>query len=88
MDQQSFKLALASAHHIQSFNFIGDSGLAKTLAYFTPMELNQADIPNDILSKLPSLPFRSFKISFSQLKINQPYRFNDPTALHQEIYPQ
>lgn len=83
MDQQSFKLSLASAHHIQSFNFISDSGLAKTLAHFTPMEINLSDIPQDILNKPTAVPFKSLKISFSQLKVGQPYRFNDPTALHQ-----
>lgn len=89
MDQQSFKLALAAAHHIQSFNFITDTGLNKTLAYFTPMELNLADIPHEQLqNKVAALPFKSIKISYSQLKLGQPYRFNDPTALHQEIYPQ
>jgi hypothetical protein len=33
-------------------------------------------------------PFKSLKISYSQLRIGQPFRFNDPTALTQEIYPQ
>jgi len=37
MDQQSFKLSLAAAHHIQSFNYITDGGFDKVLARFTPM---------------------------------------------------
>jgi DNA-directed RNA polymerase I subunit RPA2 len=89
MDQQSFKLSLAAAHHIQSFNYLIDGGLNKVLARFTPMELNQADIlhenPNNRALKLP---YHSIKITYSQLKLGQPYRFSDPTALTQEIYPQ
>jgi DNA-directed RNA polymerase I subunit RPA2 len=84
MDQQSFKLSVAAAHHIQSFNYITDAGLNRLLARFIPMELNLSDIhadhPNN---KSVTLPFRSIKITYSQLKIGQPYRFNDPTALHQ-----
>lgn len=87
MDQQSFKLALAASHHVQSFNFITEAGLAKTLSHFVPMELNQADIsPEHLQGK--TLPFRSIKITFNQLKLGQPYRFNDPNVIHQEIYPQ
>lgn len=53
------------------------------------MELNFADIPPENVQGKPiAVPFRSLKLSYSQLKLGQPYRFNDPTALHQEVYPQ
>jgi len=42
--QQSFKLALASHHHIQSFNYISEKGLEKVLTHFVPMELHEKDI--------------------------------------------
>jgi DNA-directed RNA polymerase I subunit RPA2 len=87
MDQQSFRLSLAAAHHLQSFNFMAGPGLNKMLNHFTPMELNSHDLAHDANKPLPT-PFQMFKLTFSQLKIGQPYRFNDPTAIHQEIYPQ
>lgn len=43
-NQQSFKLAVAAQHHIQSFNFISDCGLQKILNRFVPMELHEKDI--------------------------------------------
>lgn len=36
-NQQSFKLSLASHHHIQSFNYISDCGLQNILNRFVPM---------------------------------------------------
>lgn len=39
-NQQSFKLALAAAHHVESFNFIYEQGLSKILHYLQPMELH------------------------------------------------
>ena len=32
--------------------------------------------------------FNNIKITFSQLKLGQPYRFNDSNAIHHEVYPQ
>ena len=88
MDQQSsFKLSVAAAHHIQSFNYLIDSGLNKLLNRFTPMELNLTDLIGEHPS-LKNLPFRSLKVTYSHFKIGQPYRFDDPTALLQEVYPQ
>ena len=82
--QQSFKLSLAAAHHIQSFNYIIDEGLNRILARFTPMELNQADILADNANnKALKLPYNSIKITYSQFKLGHPYRFSDPTALTQ-----
>ena len=43
-NQQSYKLSLAAAHHIQSFNHIYDSGLDKLLYYLQPMELHENDL--------------------------------------------
>lgn len=89
-NQQSFSLGLAAQHHIQSFNYISHAGLHNILTHFVPMELHDKDLlpelPNN--NKTPSLPFRSLKITYSQLRLGKPYRFNDPTALTQEIYPQ
>ena len=84
MDQQSFKLSLAAAHHINSFNYCTSKALEHMLTNFSPMELFSADLPPEH----KQLPFSQIKITFTQLKIGQPYRFNDPTAVHQEIYPQ
>ena len=83
MDQQSFKLAVAASHHIQSFNFMVKTGIDKILTHFVPMELNQADIAQEVNAKHPPLHFNSIKITFSQVKLGHPYRFNDPTAIHQ-----
>ena len=91
MDQQSFKLSLAASHHIQSFNFMLQSGINQVLNHFNPMELHPSDLSHDHShpqTKHQVLPFNSLKITFSQLRVGQPYRFNDPSALHQEIYPQ
>ena len=54
------------------------------------MELHDKDLLPELptSNKAPSLPFHSLKISYSQLRLGKPYRFNDPTALTQEIYPQ
>ena len=89
MDQQSFKLSLAASHHIESFNYIVKTGINKVLSHLDPMELNQTDINHENLTQknLP-VPFNTIKIHFSQLKLGQPYKFNDPTAIHQEILPQ
>jgi DNA-directed RNA polymerase I subunit RPA2 len=89
MDQQSFRLGLAAQHHIQSFNYISDCGLQKILGHFVPMELHDKDLlPDTPALKVPALPFRSLKLSYSQLRLGKPYRYNDPTALTQEVYPQ
>ena len=89
MDQQSFKLSVAASHHIESFNYLIQTGLNKVLNYFTPMELNQTDLASDHTSTKPlTLPCSSIKLTFSQLKVGQPYKFNDTNAIHQEIYPQ
>jgi len=82
IDQQSFKLALASSHHIQSFNYMVQQGLNKMLTYFTPMELNPTDLAQDHNKNIHT-PFNNLKITFTGLKLGQPYRFNDPTAIHQ-----
>ena len=53
------------------------------------MELNQTDLASDHTSTKPlTLPCNSIKLTFSQLKVGQPYKFNDTNAIHQEIYPQ
>ena len=83
MDQQSFKLAVAASHHIQSFNFMVKTGIDNILNHFVPMELNQTDIAQEVNAKHQPLHFNSIKITFSQLKLGLPYRFNDPTAIHQ-----
>ena len=85
--QQSFKLSLAASHHIQSFNFMLQSGLNKILNYFTPMELHQSDIVHEH-NKSISTSFNNIKITFSQLKVGQPYRFTDSSVIHHEVYPQ
>lgn len=36
-NQQSYKLAVAAAHHVESFNFIYEQGLNKLLSYLSPM---------------------------------------------------
>jgi len=83
-NQQSFSLSLAALHHIQSFNYISDCGLQRVLTRFVPMELHEKDIQIETtLSKPPSLTFRSLKITYSQLRLGKPYRYNDPTALVQ-----
>jgi hypothetical protein len=43
-NQQSYKLAVAAAHHVESFNFIYEQGLAKILHYLQPMELHEKDL--------------------------------------------
>lgn len=74
-------MALAAQHHIQSFNYITDSGLQKVLSRFVPMELNEKDLANE--NKTPNINFKSLKLTYTQLRIGKPYRFNDPTALVQ-----
>ena len=64
--QQSYKLSLAASHHIESFNYMVQTGLNKMLTHFVPMELNQADILHDQnRDKNIHLPFNSLKITFS-----------------------
>lgn len=83
-NQQCFKLAVAAQHHIQSFSFISDSGLQKILNRFVPMELHEKDIlPEMTAHKAPNLTFKSLKLTYSQLRIGKPYRYNDPSALTQ-----
>lgn len=43
-NQQSYKLSLAAAHHVESFNFIYEQGLTKILHYLQPMELHEKDL--------------------------------------------
>lgn len=38
--QQSYKLALAAAHHIESFNNIYENGLQRILQRLIPMEIH------------------------------------------------
>jgi hypothetical protein len=83
-NQQSFKLALAAQHHIQSFNYISDNGLQKILNRFIPMELHDKDIlPELTAHKNLNLTFKSLKLTYTQLRLGKPYRYNDPTALVQ-----
>lgn len=89
-NQQSYKLALAAAHHIRSFDYIYDRGLDRILHYLQPMELHERDLSPEITNnKHPyHLPFSSIKLSISHLEIGKPFRCNDPTALYQEVLPQ
>jgi DNA-directed RNA polymerase beta subunit len=41
-----------------------------------------------IAHKNINLSFKSLRLTFTQLRLGKPYRYNDPTALVQEIYPQ
>lgn len=43
-NQQSYKLSLAAAHHVESFNSIYEQGLTKILHYLQPMELHEKDL--------------------------------------------
>jgi len=53
------------------------------------MQLHEKDILLELANhKSVPLNFKSLKITYTQLRIAKPYRFNDPTALNQEIYPQ
>jgi hypothetical protein len=84
-NQQSFKLALAAQHHIQSFNYISDCGLQKILNRFVPMELHEKDIIPELTSHKnpPNLNFKELKLTYTQLRLGRPYRYNDPSALVQ-----
>ena len=89
-NQQSYKLALAAAHHVESFDFIYEQGLAKILHYLQPMELHEKDLSPEITQNKNTfnIPFNSIKLSISHLEIGKPFRCNDPTVLYQEILPQ
>jgi DNA-directed RNA polymerase I subunit RPA2 len=87
-NQQSYKLGLASSHHIQSFNYIYNEGLQKLLHYLQPMELHEQDLEPEMNKVAMKLPFSFIKLSFSHLEIGKPFRSNDPKALVQEIFPQ
>lgn len=89
-NQQSYKLSLAAAHHVESFNFIYEQGLAKILHYLQPMELHEKDLAPEITQNKNNfnLPFKSIKLSISNLEIGKPFRCNDSSVLYQEILPQ
>lgn len=89
-NQQSYKLALASAHHVSSFDYIYEQGLSRIIQYLQPMELHHHDLSPEITNNKHAfhLPFTSIKLSISHLEIGKPFRSNDPTALYQEVLPQ
>ncbi len=48
------------------------------------MEIHEKDFsPDNASNKHAIIPFKSFKISFEDLRIGKPYRLNDPTSLVQ-----
>ncbi len=68
-NQQSYKLAVAAAHHIESFNFIYEQGLKKLLHYLQPMELHEKDFSPEVTQNKNNfnIPFKSIKLSISHL---------------------
>lgn len=54
------------------------------------MELHERDLQIEAAAHKapPTMPYRSFKLSYAQLRIGRPYRSNDPAALLQELLPQ
>ena len=52
------------------------------------MEINEKDIVSENQTKELTLPFKSFKLGFADMKLGKPFRSNDPTVLEQEIYSQ
>ena len=68
-NQQSYKLGLASAHHIRSFDYIYEQGLSRIMQYLQPMELHELDLaPQVTNNKHPyHLPFTSIRLNISHL---------------------
>ena len=89
-NEQSYKLALASAHHISSFDYIYEQGLTRILQYLQPMELHDQDLAPEITNNKHAhhLPFTSIRLNITHLEIGKPFRSNDPTAHYQEVLPQ
>lgn len=85
LDTPADKLKLAAHHHIESFNYIGRTGLNRLVQNLSPMELLNREAV--VEGKAIVLPFGSIKLSFSSVIIGKPFKLNDPSASTQEIYP-
>jgi DNA-directed RNA polymerase I subunit RPA2 len=76
-EEQAPGLQGAALHHIESFNFLIEKGLASIPQHLAPVEISRSG----------RMGFSECSIGINSLRLGRPIKSNDPTATDQRVSP-